>query len=68
MWERLRAAVLASTLVVFGVLVGVASAAGQVGVSPSPGYAHTRFSVSSHTQLATGPFAGMRRRDTVSVR
>jgi hypothetical protein len=67
MWERLRAAALVLAVIAFGVLVAVASAASQAGVAPVPGHRHTRFTISFHTQMATGTFAGTRRTDMVSV-
>lgn len=67
MWERLRAAGLALAVIALGVLAAVASAASQAGVAPAPGHRHTRFTISFHTQMATGAFAGTRRTDLVSV-
>jgi hypothetical protein len=67
MRERLRAAALALTLIAFAAVTALASAATPARVTPSPGHRHTRFTVSFHTQLATGSFAGLRRTDQVSV-
>ena len=67
MSERLRAAGLVLAVLAFGVLTAVASAASQAGVPPAPGHRHTRFTISFHTQMATGAFAGIRRTDMVSV-
>jgi hypothetical protein len=66
-WERLRAAGLVLAVIAFGVLAAAAAAASQAGVTPAPGHRHTRFTISFHTQMATGTFVGMRRTDQVSV-
>jgi hypothetical protein len=67
MWERLRAAGLVLGVILLGVLAAVASAAGHAGVAPALGHRHTRFTISFHTEMATGTFAGTRRTDVVSV-
>ncbi|MGH2867848.1 MAG: hypothetical protein ACRDNK_09820 [Solirubrobacteraceae bacterium] len=68
MRERLRAVLLALIVIALGVLAAAASAASPAGVTPAPAHRHTRFTISFHTQMATGMFAGVRRIDQVSVK